>query len=134
MKRLIVTTLMLTAAVSFSFADEGEQSRPQAPQAQETSTKTVKEATLRTGDSNFVTGKVDSVTGADLLTKPRSRIVIVDGSGKSDEFAVKALAVIYDSTGRFLTLDNVRPGQEVLINYIARSGRTKEVVSIKILK
>lgn len=134
MKRLIVTTLMLMAVVSFSFADEGEQSQAQAPQVQEASSKIVKEATLRTGDSNFAAGKVESVAGADLLVRTKSSIVITDGSGRPEEFTVKALAVIYDSTGRFLTLNDVRPGQEVRINYTVKRGKAKEAVSIKVLK
>ena len=133
MKRAIVTMLMLTGLVSFSFADEGEQSSAQEI-AQETPKKIVKDATLRTGGTDFITGKVDGIMPADLLTRPRSKIVIVDGSGNSHEFVVKALAVIYDPAGRFLALDDVRPAQEVQVNYITRFDGTREAVSIKILK
>lgn len=129
MKRAIMIMLALTAAVSFSFADEGEQaSTLEAPG------KVVREATLRTGAPDFVVGKVDRVKLADLLTSARSKITIVDSSGNSNEFVVKALAVVYDSTGRVLTLNDVRTGQEVQVNYIIRDGNTREAVSIKILK
>ncbi|MCX5678980.1 MAG: hypothetical protein NTY76_07765 [Candidatus Omnitrophica bacterium] len=129
MRKLIIAMLILAGTASFSFADEGEQSA-----AQEAPKKVIKEVTLRTGSTDFVTGKVDSVMPADLLTRPRAKIVIVDGSGNSQEFAIKTLAVIYDSTGRFLTLSDVHPAQEVQVNYITKADKTREAASIKILK
>ncbi len=133
MKKMVIAILMLAGCASFSFADEGEQ--PAAQEAtQEAPKKVIKEVTLRTGATDFITGKVDSIMPADLLTRPRSKIVIVDGSGNSREFVIKALAVIYDSTGRLLTLDDVQPAQEVQVNYITRADRTREAAAIKILK
>lgn len=128
MKKVIITILILAGSVSFSFADEGEQSP-----AQEAPKKVIKEVTLKTAAADFITGKVDSVMPADL-TRPRSKIVIVDGAGNSHEFVIKALAVIYDSTGRFLTLDDVCPAQEVQVNYITKADGTREAAAIKILK
>lgn len=145
MKKTIIAILILIGTAFFSFADEGEQSAAQ-PVAQETKQeaaqempqeapkKVITEVTLRTGASDFVTGKVDSIMPADLLTRPRSKIVVSDGSGNSHEFVVKTLAVVYDSTGRFLTLDDIQPGEEVQVNYITRADKTKEAVSIKILE
>lgn len=129
MKRAIIIILMLTAAASFSFADEGEQAA-----AQEAPRKVIKEVTLKTGTSDFVTGKVNCVLPADLLTRVRSKIVVVDGTGNPNEFVIKALAVIYDSTGRFLSLNDIKEGQEVQVNYIKKSDNTNEAVAIRILK
>jgi len=141
MKKMIIAILMLAGCASFSFADEGEQPAAQeaaqeATQeaAQEAPKKVIKEVTLRTGATDFITGKVDSVMPADLLTRPRSKIVIVDDSGNSREFVIKALAVIYDSNGSFLTLNDVQPAQEVQVNYITKADRTREAAAIKILK
>lgn len=133
MKKVIIAILILAGCAFFSFADEGAE--PAAREtAQEAPKKVAREVVLRTGATDFVTGKVDSVMPADLLIRPRSKIVIVDDSGNSREFVIKALAVIYDSNGSFLTLDDVHPAQEVQINYITKADRTKEAAAIKILK
>ncbi len=149
MKKIATAALILTIAASLSFADEGEQSKPQAeskpapqiqaqPKAQPESPKAakrvIKDATLRTGMPDSVKGKVESVTPADLLTRPRSGIVIVDTAGKTVDFAVKALAVVYDSTGRILTLNSVKPSDNVQVNYITKADKSKEASSIKLLK
>ena len=143
MKKAIVFALVLTAAASFAFADEGEESLSQAqtqvqqqaqPQAQEAEKVIVKEVTLNTGASGFVTGKVAGVMPADMLTRPKSRVVIIDDAGNSNEFTVKALAVVYDSAGNFLSLNDVKRDQEVQVNYMVRSDKAKEAVAIKILK
>jgi len=129
MKKTIITLIMITAVVSFAFADEGEQAvAKKAPK------RVIKEVTLRTDGTELVVGKVDSVTPADLLTTPRSRIQVIDSTGKCGEFVVKALAVIYDSAGKFLSLDNVQPGQEVQVNYIKQKDGTNEAVAVRILK
>jgi len=129
MRRSIIVILTLIAAASFSFADEGEQST-----AKEAPKRVIKEATLRTGASDFFTGKVDCILPAGFLARTRAKIIVVDGSGNSNEFVVKALAVIYDLNGRFLTLNDIQPGQEVRIDYIKKDDNTKEAVSIRSLK
>lgn len=149
MKKIMISAIILTMAAAFSFADEGEQETPpaqaqvqekvqaQAPepaQEEEAAKKVIKEVTLRTGTSDSVTGKVASVNPADPLTKPRSNIVIIDSAGEAVDFVVKTLAVVYDSTGRFLSLDDVRPEQEVQVDYIKKPGKVKEAAAIKILK
>jgi glucose/arabinose dehydrogenase len=146
MKKTTMVILMLASCAAFSFADQGEQSAaPQeAPKeavqeavqeaAQEAPKEAAKEVTLRTGATDSITGKVDSVMFADPLARPRSRIVIIDALGKSCELVVKAVAVVYDSTGRLLTLDDILPGQEVKVNYIPKSRTVKEATAIKVLK
>jgi hypothetical protein len=148
MKKIMISVIMLTMLSAFSFADEGEQESPPPAQIQEkaqteasepaqkeeTAKKVIKEVTLRTGTSDSVTGKVASIDPADPLTKPRSNIVIVDAAGEAVDFVVKTLAVIYDSTGRFLSLDDVKPEQEVQVDYIKKPGKVKEAAAIKILK
>ena len=133
MKKIMLSIMMLTMVAGLSFADEGEQEKAQ-PQEQEIAKKVVKEVTLRTGTTESVTGKVESVKPADLLTRPRSSMVIVDTAGKTVEFAVKSLAVVYDQAGHFLSLDDVRPEQEVRVDYIQKDGKAKEAAAIKILK
>jgi hypothetical protein len=137
MKKIISVMLMIAICASFSFADEGDEGRSLSrPEAQEApiQTQIVREATLRTESQDFISGKVDTVIPADLLTRPKSKIIIVDESGKSEEFVLKALAVIYDSSGRFLTLNDIKLGEEVRINYITRADGTKEAISIKVLE
>lgn len=153
MKKTISLALILTLAASLSFADSGEQAKvqaqpqvesqpaPQAPvqaqaatQAQEPGRKVITDVNLRTGAQGSVKGKVESVTPADLLTKPRSSIVIVDEAGKTVNFVVKALAVVYDATGQILTLNNVKPSDNVQVNYITKADKSKEAASIKVLK
>ncbi len=145
MKKMFLSLLILTAAVSLAFADAGEDKQPEAqtqPQAQQkipapapvVEKIIVKEVTLNTGATGFVNGKVASVTPADMLTRPKSRIVIVDGAGNSNEFIVKTLAVVYDSAGKFLTLNDVKKDQEVQVNYTVKSDKSKEAAAIKILK
>ena len=124
MKKIMLSIMMLTMVAGLSFADEGEQEKAQ-PQEQEIAKKVVKEVTLRTGTTESVTGKVESVKPADLLTRPRSSMVIVDTAGKTVEFAVKSLAVVYDQAGHFLSLDDVRPEQEVRVDYIQKDGKAK---------
>ncbi len=149
MKKIVISVMTLTMAVAFSFADEGEQEQaptqaqvqeqvqapaPDEAQTQGSAKKIIKEVTLRTGASDSLTGKVDSVKPADPLTRPRSNIVIIDSAGDAIEFVVKAVAVVYDSTGRFLSLDDLRPEQKVQVDYIKKAGKVKEAASIKILK
>ena len=157
MTKIIISVMMFTMAATFSFADEGEQKQApdkaqvqgqaqttapeqiQAPapveaQEQAPAKRVIKEVTLRTGTSDSITGKVESVKPADTLTRPRSNIVIVDSAGEAVEFVVKSLAVVYDQAGRFLSLDDVRPEQEVQVDYIKKAGKVKEAASIKILK
>ncbi len=142
MKKAMISILVISAAVSFAFADEGEESQPQAaarvtqraqPQAQEPGKIIVKDVTLNTGATGLTTGKVSSVTPADL-TRPKSKLSIVDAAGNVTDFTVKALGVVYDTTGNFLTLNEVKPDQEVQVNYIEKSNKTKEAAAIKILK
>ncbi len=130
MRKAIITILVVAAAASLAFADEGEQAAPD----RQPKKVILKEVILRTDGTGFVAGKVDSVTPADLLTRPKSRIGITDQAGNSSEFVVKALAVIYDSKGRFLTLNDIQPGQEVQVNYITKSDDIKEAVAVRILK
>ena len=153
MKKIITAAIILTAAASLSFADEGEQTKtqtqPQAeaqavpqvqsqsqaePQVKESAKKIVTDVNLRTGSPDSVKGKVESVTPADLLTRPRSAMSIVDSAGRTVNFVVKALAVVYDSTGRILTLNSVKPSDEVQVNYITKADKSKEASSIKVLK
>lgn len=155
MTKIIISVMMFMMAATFSFADEGEQKQApdeaqvqaqtpapeqiQAPapveaQEQASAKRVIKEVTLRTGTSDSITGKVESVKPADTLTRPRSNIVIVDSAGEAVEFVVKSLAVVYDQAGRFLSLDDVRPEQEVQVDYIKKAGKVKEAASIKILK
>ncbi|MFH1189624.1 MAG: hypothetical protein V1682_02905 [Candidatus Omnitrophota bacterium] len=157
MKKSILSIIILTIAIAVSFADEGVEGEPAAkvqaqeeaqpaaieqPEAapaeqaegQEGAGKAIKEVTIRTGASDSVTGKVESVKLADPLTRPRSGIVVVDAAGDTVDLVVKALAVVYDSTGHFLSLDAVQPGQEVQVDYIKKPGKVKEAASIKILK
>ena len=159
MTKLIISVMMFTMVAVFSFADEGEQTQapaqdgtqvqeqaqapapeqiqalmPDEARDEESAKKVIKEVTLRTGASGSLAGKVSSIQPADPLTRPRSKIVIVDSDGEAVEFVVKALAVVYDQTGRFLSLDDIRPEQEVRVDYIKKAGKVKEAVSIKILK
>lgn len=135
MKKIAIAIILLAVSASCSMADEGEQSAVNEP-----AKEVVKEVIVKTGALESVSGRVDSVIPADLVIRPRSKIVIIDDSGRSIEFIVKALAVIYDSTGRFLTLYDVRPGQRVQIEYITKANRSidradkiREAASIKIL-
>lgn len=129
MKKAIIAAIIIASAASFAFADVGEEAQAQTP-----AKKVIKEVTLRTDSTDFVVGKVSSVKPADLLTRPRSEIEVVDSKGNQNAFIVKSLAVIYDLNGRFLTLNSVQPGQEVQVNYIKKSDNTREAVAIRILK
>lgn len=141
MKKLSILIFMILAVANLSLADEGELEpvqSPAVPQArtdqQEAQKTIVKQVSLKTGASGAVSGKVANVLTSDDLSRTRSRITITDNEGNTTEFMIKTLAVIYDSTGRFLTLNHVQAGQEVLIDYVTKRDGSREAVSIKILK
>lgn len=146
MKRSLLLMLILALTVSYAFADDAtEEAPPQivpvsAPAAAPIvktaapAGRIIREVTLREATPDFVIGKVECVLPSDIFIRTRSRITILDNAGNSSEFVVKALVVIYDASGKFLSLNNIQPGQEVQINYIAKSDGTREAASIRILK
>ena len=113
MRKIAVLILLCVLASPPSFADE---------------------AVLRSADPDFVIGKLENMTGADLLTRVISKIAVIDRSGRKLEFTLKALAVIYDTSGRIISLNDIRPGQELQVNYKILADGTREASSIKVLR
>ena len=144
MKKSLLLILILGLFVSYAFADEGEEASPiQAPVSTPVATasenaaapvRVIREVTLREATPDFVIGKVETILPAEPFVRPRSKIAILDNAGNRSEFVVKALVVIYDASGKFLSLNNVQQGQEVQINYIQKADGTREAASIRILK
>ena len=123
MKNTILIGIALMLLVSPCYGDEGE------------SRSVVKDVTLRepSGPLVFV-GKAESIIPAGPITANRSSIIVLDENGNEASFEVKTLAVIYDFTGRMISLDQIRKDSKVQINYRVLAGGTKEAASIKVLK
>jgi len=131
MKKIMVITFVLLLSTIHCFADEGEtEATPSHAQAKG---GTIREAALRSADTEFVTGKVVCVALSDL-TRPRAVLTVADGSGNEISFEVKALAVIYDRAGTLLALDELQSGQDVQVNYRLLGSGAREATSIKVLQ
>ena len=142
MRKIAIVLLMLAATFSFAFADEGEEA-PASPAAaapamqaepqQRQPTKAAREAILKTVDPDQMSGKVADILPSDL-TRPKSKLIIVDESGNEAEFSVKALAVIYSENGTMMALNEFQKGAEVQVNYRTIKDKVKEATSIKIIR
>jgi len=156
MKKIFAIAAALTIsifAVTAGFADEGETEEPsnvapaiiqappstpaaapsvQAP-ADATVTRSIREASLRTADSQSMEGSVACVTPSGIM-QPRSKVTVSDAAGNNVEFTVKVLAVIYDSKGTILSVDQLCQGDKVQVNYRTAGCNIKEATSIKVLK
>lgn len=161
MKKIFSIALTLAIsifAVSAALADEGEaeepsnvapaiiQAPPTAPAVQQPcgtcpsaslpqaqpGVRSIREASLRTADSQSMEGAVVCVIPSGIM-QPKSKVVLADASGSETEFKVKVLAVVYDSKGTILSVDQLCPGDRVLVNYRI-AGCMKEATSIKVLK
>lgn len=141
----IVSVVMLSTVPCF--ADEGETVAPPvqeavqaAPAAQAAapvsqgpaSRRTLREAALRTADTEVVTGKVVCVAPSDL-TRPRATLTIADANGNEIMFEMKALAVIYTRGGELLSLDELQGGQDVEVAYRILTCGSREATSVKVL-
>ena len=124
MRILGTILLVLCVAAACSFADEGGVT---------TTTRVIKDFTLESADPDHLTGKVVCVVPAELM-RPRAEIVVADQSGSEICFTVKVLAVIYDSKGKMLSLDQLTPGMAVQVNYRQLAHDKQEATSIKVLR
>ena len=142
MRKIAIVLVMLAATFSFAFADEGEEA-PASPAAaapamqaepqQQQSTKAAREAILKTVDPDQMSGKVADILPSDL-TRPKSKLIIVDESGNETAFSVKALAVIYSENGTMMALSELQKGAEVQVNYRTIKDKVREATSIKIIR
>jgi|GEM_PF-6812022 hypothetical protein len=164
MKKIFATAAILTIsmlAATAGFADEGETEEPsnvapaiiQAPSTPSpaeaspavrpaplpqplpdaTGTRSIREASLRTADSQVMEGSVVCVIPSGIM-QPKSKVTVSDAAGNQVEFTVKVLAVIYDSSGTILSVDQLCQGDKVQVNYRTALCNIKEATSIKVIK
>lgn len=91
-----------------------------------------REATLKTSGTMSVTGKVSAVEPANTLTRSKARISIIDENNNPLQFLVEAAAVVYDSTGRIISLKDIPAGTKVQVNYKEKANKVMEASAIKI--
>ena len=127
MKKFTIALLIIAAAASLSFADEGESAAAAAP-----AKKVVTDVNLQTADPDYVSGKVVEVMPSDDF-RMKPKIVVADQGGNTVEFVVKTLAVIYDASGALVALDEIQKGANVQVHYRPIGG-AREATSIKVTK
>lgn len=77
-------------------------------------------------------GEVESVSLGDSAKGTASIIVIVDEKGQKLTIEVKANTVIYDKTGNEITLDKIKNGDKVVIEYAETKETIEKAESIKL--
>lgn len=95
--------------------------------------RVIREASLRTADSQVLDGTLVCVTPSGLM-QPKSKVVVADASGAQCEFTMKVLGVIYDSKGTILAVDQLAQGDKVQVSYRMTSSNTREATSIKVIR
>lgn len=149
MKKIFAVMLAAALLTVPCFADEGEtEAVPAAPQAAAAPTpapqpaqpaaasasrRPLREAALRSEDTDSVAGKVVCIAPSDL-TRPRAMLTIADSGGNEIAFEVKALAVIYSRGGDLLSFDELQSGQDVEVTYRPIRPGSREATSIKVLR
>jgi hypothetical protein len=126
MKKITMLVLMFLAAAPMAFADEGE-----AAQAQPR--KVITETILKMEDPDYVSGKVVNILPSDM-GRSRAKITVADKDGVEAEFDVKVLAVIYDTKGSLVSLDDIALGTDVEVHYRTLGDNKREATSIKVLR
>ena len=124
MRTITIVMVMLIAAGPVAFADAGVDTGTR---------RIIKDFTLESADPDYITGKVVCVVPAELM-RPKAELIVADDSGAETCFTVKVLAVIYNTAGKMLSLDQLAPGTPVQVNYRPLSCDVKEATSVKVLR
>jgi hypothetical protein len=101
--------------------------------AQEESKNVKKDYSINVGESQIVSGLVGTIVPSDM-SKPSAKMSITDENGASIEFTVRPSALIFTSSaGSLLTLHDVKPGDQVTVNFRKKDG-INEAVAVKVVK
>ena len=122
MRKVLFAALAIAVIVSPCFAGE--------PQGK----TVIREANLRDADALIFVGKAESIIPADLRTANKSKIIVLDEKGNEVTFNVKALAVVFDFSGKMIALDQITKDSKVQIYYRELPGGGKEASAIKVLR
>ena len=113
--------------------EEGPKRTVSFPVVVEQSTATEEVVSLKPIEQDFVKGTVKSIDLASIFRRPNPLLVIIDDKGNELKFDVKPSVVVYSDKEMYISLQAVKPGDEVNVNYRYSSGGQKEAVAIKIL-
>jgi hypothetical protein len=110
MKKIVVFTLALIFATSFSFAQIGARSYKQ------------------------MTGKVKTLKVDDPSKGTRSQLVVVDDKSVDLILVVNSKALFYDAQYNDITLDKIKVNDKVNIQYYVTKEGVNNAYSFNILK
>jgi len=91
-------------------------------------------AVTKVNEIKSVTGKVESVTLADLSKGIKSEIVISDDNGQKYAFLVKSTTTIYATDWKAISLEKINKGDSARIKYSTTKEGVNEAVSINLIK
>ena len=80
------------------------------------------------------TGKVKSVSMADVVKGTKSEITVVNDAGQSMTVLVKATTTLYDADSKAITLDKITMDSKVNVVYTVTGEGVNEAKSVKIVK
>jgi hypothetical protein len=104
-----------------------------AVSAQEEARNVKKDYSINVGESQIVSGVVGTVVPSDM-SKPSAKLSITCEDGANIDFTVKPSALIFTSSGgRLLTLKDVKPGDQVTVNFRKKDG-INEAVAVKVVR
>ena len=85
-------------------------------------------------ETKIITGKVDSVLIGDLSKGVKSELVVVNEAGQKLDLAVRSGISILAKDGKMLTLNGIKNGDKVMVEYITKESGVHRAISIKLVE
>ncbi len=120
MKKFLMTAFMLALASSICYAAEGDE-----PAATEPVGAVIEATGVFVGKITSVIG--ESTTGGKIDTT----VTVADESGKTKIFPVDETVKIVDATFNALTLDQLKEGKKVSVEY-SKEGDSEKAKTVKV--
>jgi len=121
MKKILLTILAVTFVSSLCFAEQAIQSA-------------VVKAASKAIETNVFTGKMESVSLADIIKGTKSEIAVVDEKNRKLTFLVKGTTTIYDTFSNAIFLNNLKKDSNVKVVYVITKEGVNEATSIRLQK
>ena len=122
MKKILLTILAVTFVSSLCFAAE------QATQS------VVVKAAPKAIETKVFTGKIESVSMADMTKGTKSEITVVDEKNQRLTFLVKGTTTIYDTFSNAMLLSSLQKDSNVKVAYMTTKEGVNEATSIRLQK
>ena len=124
MKRFLIAVSIIALSTGLSYAQtQAPAAKQPAPPAPAVQTKAVPVAPS-------LSGKIQSVTEADVAKGTTASIVITGADNAAKTFVVKAGTTIYDAAGKPLTLKDLQKDQAVKVIFKASPDGILEALAI----